>query len=74
VDNIGVNDNFFQRGGHSLLAIQLISAIKKELEIELSLRDVFQFSTISDLSRFIELQINEDGQEEDLKEFELLDI
>ncbi|SHE59542.1 non-ribosomal peptide synthase domain TIGR01720/amino acid adenylation domain-containing protein [Seinonella peptonophila] len=42
--------SFFQLGGHSLLAMRLIAAIKKEFQITLSVRDLFQYSTITALA------------------------
>jgi acyl carrier protein len=56
VERIGIHDNFFEIGGHSLLAMRVISAIRKELEVELDIKDIFQYSTISDLSDYIELE------------------
>ncbi len=44
--NIGLNDNFFEIGGTSLKAIQLIARIKKELGLTLSLVKLFEFPTI----------------------------
>ncbi|MHA4810748.1 amino acid adenylation domain-containing protein, partial [Flavitalea flava] len=46
VERIGIHDNFFELGGHSLLAIRLISAVRKQLEIEVSIGDVFDFPSI----------------------------
>jgi len=74
VDRIGVHDNFFQSGGHSLLAIQLISIIRKELDIELSLQDVFQFATIFDLVKYIELQTDTYSNDRDLSNFEIVNL
>jgi acyl carrier protein/precorrin-6B methylase 2 len=56
VNRVGVYDNFFELGGHSLLAMRVISAIRKELEVELNIKDLFQYTTISDLSGYIELE------------------
>lgn len=53
VENIGVNDNFFDLGGNSLKAILLISKIHKELNIEISFKEIYTLQTISDLSEFI---------------------
>jgi len=50
VDRISVHDDFFALGGHSLLAIRLISAIRKELSVEVSIGDVFDYPTIAQLS------------------------
>jgi amino acid adenylation domain-containing protein/non-ribosomal peptide synthase protein (TIGR01720 family) len=53
VDEIGVNDDFFDLGGHSLSAIRLISLIRKELKTELAINDVFEYPTIALLSDHI---------------------
>ncbi len=51
---IGIQDNFFDIGGHSIKATQLVSKIHKALKIELSLRDIFTFPTIIELIEIIE--------------------
>jgi len=50
---IGIDDNFFDLGGHSLRATVLISRIHKELNVKLSLAEMFKFSTIRGLSDYI---------------------
>ena len=47
VDPIGVHENFFELGGHSLLATKAISRLRDSLRLEVSLRTLFQFPTIS---------------------------
>jgi len=54
VEKVGVNDNFFDLGGHSLKAIMLISKIHKELNKEVPLKELFKLPTIKDLSKYIE--------------------
>ncbi|WP_297823662.1 non-ribosomal peptide synthetase [Segetibacter sp.] len=56
IDLISVYDNFFDLGGHSLLGMRLISAIRKELEVELSIKDLFNYPTIASLSTHLGLQ------------------
>ena len=56
VERISVYDDFFQLGGHSLLAMRVVSAIQKELEVELKIKDLFEYTTISDLSNYIEME------------------
>lgn len=49
----GINDNFFDLGGHSLKATALISRIHKEFNVEMPLREVFVSPTIKGLSTYI---------------------
>ena len=50
VRRIGIKDNFFDLGGHSLVAIRLISRVEKELGKTFSLADMFQSPTIEGLA------------------------
>ncbi|MGG0816164.1 amino acid adenylation domain-containing protein, partial [Paenibacillus alvei] len=50
---IGVHDNFFDIGGHSLRATTLVSKVHKELSVDLPLRDVFRHSTIESMAAAI---------------------
>ncbi len=54
VSPIGIHDNFFEIGGHSLLATRLQSAVRKELEVEISIKDIFEFNTIAELALYID--------------------
>lgn len=51
---IGVNENFFDLGGHSLKAIQIVSSVYKELEYEIELKNIFEFPNVRALAAFIE--------------------
>ncbi|TBR56852.1 McyC [Westiellopsis prolifica IICB1] len=53
VSNIGVNDNFFDLGGHSLQAMNLIALIYQELEIEIPLSMIYDKPTVAELSEYI---------------------
>ena len=47
LDQVGITDDFFEIGGHSLLAVRLISAIRKVFELELPISDVFDYPTVN---------------------------
>jgi amino acid adenylation domain-containing protein len=51
---IGIHDDFFVRGGHSLLAIQAMSMLEKEFAVELSLNTLFEAPTVATLAQKIE--------------------
>jgi amino acid adenylation domain-containing protein len=49
-DAIGVTDNFFDLGGHSLMAVRLLEEIKKVTGVEIPLTALFQGATVEHLS------------------------
>ncbi|MDW7618090.1 amino acid adenylation domain-containing protein, partial [Peribacillus simplex] len=55
VETIGIHDNFFDLGGHSLKATVVMSEIHKVLQMEVPLKELFANPTISELSRHIEM-------------------
>jgi amino acid adenylation domain-containing protein len=71
INRIGTKDDFFELGGHSLLAMRVISSIRKEFGLELIIKEIFQFTTIDQLSKFIDIQLNNFESEADSTEFDL---
>ena len=49
LERVGVHDNFFEIGGHSLVAIQIFTRLKTELQVDLPLYLLFEHSTIAEL-------------------------
>ncbi len=47
---IGVLDDFFELGGHSMLATKMVWAIRKELDAEVTIRDLFLYPTIREIA------------------------
>ena len=54
--DFGLNDNFFDLGGHSLLITQVQIQLTKDLKREITSTDCFQFPTIRSLTAFLTLQ------------------
>lgn len=53
VTEIGIHDDFFASGGHSLLAAQVTSRLNRELGISLSLRSLFDGPTVAKLAQIV---------------------
>ncbi|UII31895.1 amino acid adenylation domain-containing protein [Fulvivirga ulvae] len=52
-ENIGVYDNFFELGGHSLLVTRMASSLRNELQVEISVKDIFLSPTIASIAQLI---------------------
>jgi hypothetical protein len=54
VERVGRNDNFFDRGGHSLLAARVLARVREAFGVELRLRAVFEVADLEELARRID--------------------
>ncbi len=52
-DRIGVEDNFFDIGGHSLLVVRLHRELQQSLDAAPTLEDLYRFHTIRSLTRHL---------------------
>jgi acyl transferase domain-containing protein/acyl carrier protein len=61
IEQVGLHDNFFDLGGQSLLATQVVSALRDAFQIEISLRSLFETPTVAGMSRTIETIGEQEG-------------
>jgi len=53
VDKVGVDDNFFDLGGHSLLVISLRDRLAGQFRRKITPVDLFRYPTVASLARFL---------------------
>ncbi|MFN3241015.1 MAG: MupA/Atu3671 family FMN-dependent luciferase-like monooxygenase [Planctomycetota bacterium] len=54
-EDVGVEDNFFDSGGHSILAVKVHREITQRLGVELAVTDLFRFTTVRALARHLQV-------------------
>jgi len=53
VEQVGVNDNFFDLGGHSLLIVMLHNRLTEMYTKDLSIIDLFRYPTVGSLAKLL---------------------
>lgn len=53
LERVGVRENFFDVGGHSLLLIQVQERIRVQCGVDISVADLFKYPTVHDLAVFL---------------------
>ncbi|TCP54479.1 amino acid adenylation domain-containing protein [Tumebacillus sp. BK434] len=56
VECIGIHDNFFDLGGHSLLLIQVHEGVQEKLQTQFSIVELFRHTTVYTLTKFLSQQ------------------
>ncbi|MEM9821143.1 MAG: amino acid adenylation domain-containing protein [Bacteroidota bacterium] len=54
VEQVGIHHDFFTLGGHSLLATRVISEIREQFQVEIAIREIFEFTTVEQLAQLID--------------------
>ncbi|MDY7092840.1 MAG: beta-ketoacyl synthase N-terminal-like domain-containing protein [Acidobacteriota bacterium] len=55
LDRVGLHDNYFDLGGNSLMATQLVSRLRGTFRVELALQSFFDGATVADVAESIEV-------------------
>ncbi len=64
LDRVGIQENFFHLGGHSLIATQVISRVRHVFDVDLSFRSVFESPTVEGMtSSLLRFSTNRAGLE-----------
>jgi amino acid adenylation domain-containing protein len=58
VDGVGRRSHFFESGGDSLLAAQMVSRLESALNVPVAVRSVFEFPTVEALARVLDEAVN----------------
>jgi acyl transferase domain-containing protein/acyl carrier protein len=53
IEDIGVNDSFFELGGNSLLTLKSIVSLAKQWQYQLSVAKFYQYFTVSNIARYL---------------------
>ncbi len=60
-ERVGIQDNFFKIGGHSLRAAQVIARMRESFKVEIPLRRMFELPTISQLAQAVDQAVQTAG-------------
>jgi nonribosomal peptide synthetase DhbF len=55
--SVGIDDSFFDLGGHSILATQLLTRVRAAFQVDVQLRDFFRGPSVEQLAARIEQMI-----------------
>jgi acyl carrier protein len=75
VHPIGVENDFFESGGHSMMAVQLVSRIQRAFRIELPLAVIFECPTVAGIAKRVDkLALPTDADAQAGDDFETIEL
>jgi amino acid adenylation domain-containing protein len=69
LDKFGMHDNFFDRGGHSLKATQVISRVRETFRIDLPVRVLFEAPTVAEFASRVEQHFTDPSELEEISRY-----
>lgn len=67
IDRVGLDDDFFDLGGHSMLAVKMLARLRDTFGLELYLGHVFDHSTIRELAPLVTVDLLDSASDEELE-------
>lgn len=71
VDRVGIDDDFFELGGYSLIAVRLFAKVRKQYQLEFPLSILFEAPTVSKLAAIVRSELGLELGEESRGEVEV---
>jgi amino acid adenylation domain-containing protein/FkbM family methyltransferase len=60
LERIGIEDNFFESGGHSLIATRVTSQLRSELGVEVPVRAIFEHPTVAQFAHHVQKRMEDE--------------
>lgn len=73
LERVSIHDSFFELGGNSLIIMRMLTQIRRKLFLEVPMRVLFDYTTIEDLGRYLELTQSLRHTEEE-EDFSIINI
>jgi acyl carrier protein len=74
MQRIGIKDNFFDLGGHSIKAAQLISRINKIFSVRINIQNIFKEPTIENIGEQIQFILEQNKRKQNKAQLMQIDI